>query len=368
MHILILSYDHIGNPWVGGGGAYRLHQVFSRMSSRHDITVVTGGWYGAKLQQEVEGVRYRLMGQSGSYLLSRMYYCAGAAAWAARGEHDLLVEAMSAFSPTFATGLSRKPAVADFGLNAFEAASKYQAIAPCLRARLKYDLEHCGGCIALSKSLGEQISDVKGGIPDVTVIPPGVDAVFVECEPVEEQYILFLGRIKIHHKGLDDLIDAFEAIHGQFPEIQLLIAGTGPDEGKLKDYIRRKGLTDAVTFCGWVDGRDKIDVLRKCLLVCMPSRQEGWGQVATEAAACGKPVIGYNVTGLKDSIIHKKTGLLVEPGDTDAFAEAAVKLLQDTCLRRQLGDHGRDRARHLTWDETASVYERKCEQVVQDGE
>jgi phosphatidylinositol alpha-1,6-mannosyltransferase len=77
---------------------------------------------------------------------------------------------------------------------------------------------------------------------------------------------------------------------------------------------------------------------------------EGFGIVYIEANCCGKPVIGGNVGGAKDAVIDGKTGILVDPLDTDAIAKTLVRILRNPALAARLGRQGRERAeRELDW-------------------
>ena len=76
-----------------------------------------------------------------------------------------------------------------------------------------------------------------------------------------------------------------------------------------------------------------------------------------EAAACGKPVVGFDVPGVRDSVKNGETGILVPPEDVQAYADAIVRICQDEELRRRLGEAGRERAKRFTWDETARKQE-----------
>jgi glycosyltransferase involved in cell wall biosynthesis len=84
-------------------------------------------------------------------------------------------------------------------------------------------------------------------------------------------------------------------------------------------------------------------------MLLMPSVQEGWGIPVLEAAAAGLPAIGTNTTGLRDSIVHGSTGLLVPFGDSPAIADAIIRLAQDSELRRTYGVNARRRARNFDW-------------------
>ena len=78
---------------------------------------------------------------------------------------------------------------------------------------------------------------------------------------------------------------------------------------------------------------------------CLPSYREGFGTVIIESAACGIPSIGSNISGLSDSIVNNKTGLLVNVGDISSLSAAMIKLAEDDSLRMMLGKKAMLRAR-----------------------
>jgi len=112
-----------------------------------------------------------------------------------------------------------------------------------------------------------------------------------------------------------------------------------------------------VEFVGWVEGGAKAKLLQECMAFCFPSRRESWGMAAVEAAACEKPVIGFDVPGVRDAVRNGETGILVPAEDVEAYAQAMVRVAEDAELRRRLGEAGRKWASQFTWDETARKQE-----------
>ena len=100
------------------------------------------------------------------------------------------------------------------------------------------------------------------------------------------------------------------------------------------------------------------------LFVCTPSRYEGWGIVAIEAAAAAKAVIGTDIPGLADAIRADETGLLVPSENPQALAIAMKRLLSDAFLRKRLGIAGRKWAARFTWDRTARAQEKVYLEVI----
>ncbi len=364
MKILHLCYDHLNNPWAGGGQALVVQEVCTRLAERHEMTVVTGAWPGCPAVEVVRGVRYLYARPGLNREASRISF-ALRAAWLARSRHyDLIVDDISAFAPTFAGRLARRPSVAVIQGDVWSAACKYPAVAPVALHCLRANIRRHRNFIAVSPSVEQLVRQhaTRGFL--VAVVPNGVDAELLEVTPTEDSFLLFLGRLDVGPKGLDCLVEAYAILREKRPDIGLVIAGSGPEEARLRQLIRDAGLTGTIALPGRVAGRTKIDLLRSCLAVCLPSRHEGWGIVAIEAAACCKPVVGFDIVGLQDSVKHNETGLLVPHGDISSLVEAMKRIINDDDLRHALGENGRQWAANFTWDKTAERYETFYEKVL----
>jgi glycosyltransferase involved in cell wall biosynthesis len=165
------------------------------------------------------------------------------------------------------------------------------------------------------------------GARDVRVIPSGVGIPDSVPEPEEPPHVLFVGRLAAE-KGVEELAAACEGL-------PLVVVGDGP----LRDLVR-----GAV---GFVPPRALGSYYARAAVVVCPSRREGYGVVAREAMAHGRPVVASSVGGLRDAVEDGVTGLLVPPRDPAALRGALVRLLEDAELRERLGAAARDRARRL---------------------
>ena len=84
--------------------------------------------------------------------------------------------------------------------------------------------------------------------------------------------------------------------------------------------------------------------------------KEGWGMTIIEAAACGTPAIGYDVPGLRDSIRHMETGILVPYGGIKALAKAMTMLVEDQKLWSKLAGNTLNWAKQFSWDKSAEEF------------
>ncbi|WP_374585410.1 glycosyltransferase, partial [Ideonella dechloratans] len=90
---------------------------------------------------------------------------------------------------------------------------------------------------------------------------------------------------------------------------------------------------------------DVKDVIAAADIISAPSYLEGLGVSIMEAMACGKPVVATTAGGIPESVVDGETGILFEPGDVTALAEAIIRLAGDDTLRSQMGQNGQARAK-----------------------
>ena len=161
------------------------------------------------------------------------------------------------------------------------------------------------------------------GARDVRVIPQGVRTPDSVREPDEPPHILFVGRLS-EEKGVRELAEAAEGL-------PLVVVGEGP----LRPLLPQAA--------GFLPPAEVGAFYERASIVVVPSRREGYGMVAREAMAHGRPVVATGVGGLLDAVEDGVTGLLVPPRDAAALRAALERLLGDAGLRRSLGAAARER-------------------------
>ena len=91
--------------------------------------------------------------------------------------------------------------------------------------------------------------------------------------------------------------------------------------------------------------------MQQAWALVFPSVKEGWGMTVIECGACGTPTIATNVTGLQDSVINEKTGILVsENPSPEELANAMERIIKDKNLREVLGNNAREYVKEFTWE------------------
>ncbi len=160
-------------------------------------------------------------------------------------------------------------------------------------------------------------------------------------------------------KGFADLIRAVAQLHGEFPQIELILAGQGGLQAEYQSLCRELGIAD---ICHIVPPVDEMNgFLRGLDLFVLPSHSEGLARVIMEAMHCGTAIIATRAGGLKEAITHGETGWLYDPGDVPALVECLREAAGSEAKRRELGEAAaRDAAQRFTVDrvaeEMAEVY------------
>ncbi len=357
MKICHLIYDDMGNPWLGGGGAWRARQIYRRLTARHQITLITGRYPGAKAEEEVDGLRFLRVGCSRGYARSRLGYCAAAVASLERQEWDVWVHDFSSFAPLWVPRRLRRLGI--LLLHHFvgpHALVKHPLVGPASWAAEELTVRAYGRIVAVSPSVRRRVLAVAGSrARQVDCIYNGVDERLFELPAAEDYYLLYFGRTDVHTKGLDLLLRAFDRIALDYPRLRLKLAGRGGARQveHLQRLVRASTAAARIEVLGGVDAERKGELLRRSLFVCAPSRYEGWGIAAVEASAAGKAVLGSRIDGLRDAVRDGETGVLVDPGSVDHLEKGMRRLLNDPPLRRSLGEQGRIWARRFDWDRVA---------------
>jgi glycosyltransferase involved in cell wall biosynthesis len=204
--------------------------------------------------------------------------------------------------------------------------------------------------IAVSPSTRDDL--LARGVPsaNVAVIPNGLDPeMYAPVDEWPRPLVLSLGRVE-RYKRIDIAIDAMPRILDAVPDARLVIVGRGDAIPALERQIARLGLGAHVELAGFVDEQKKVELYRSARVFVNPSEKEGWGLTVVEANACGTPVVASDSPGLRDSVRHDETGLLVPHGDVVAFADAVIRVLRDDDTWRRLRVGALAWAEQFRWD------------------
>ncbi|MEM2915100.1 MAG: glycosyltransferase family 4 protein [Candidatus Bathyarchaeia archaeon] len=194
----------------------------------------------------------------------------------------------------------------------------------------------------------------------VRVVPNGVDhevfkpieglGVFRKSLGIEGKHcILFVGNL-IPRKGVHFLVEAAKHVLRNEKNVVFLVVGDGPLRNFLISYSTRLGVRGNFVFLGKVHD-SVLPLVYNCAdIFVLPSLQEGQGMALLEAQASAKPVIAFDVGGVRECVKHGETGLLIKPYSFE-LGEAILKLLGDEALRVRMGVSGRRFVcENFSWD------------------
>ncbi len=166
--------------------------------------------------------------------------------------------------------------------------------------------------------------------------------------------INFTGRI-VERKGLYLLLNAAALNEKLFSSGLIVVAGTGPDEGRIKELAKRLGIKEKIRFIGHSNMPERY--LQASDIFVLPSYHEGMPNSLLEAMACGLPVIASRIGGVVDIVEDGKSGILFDPGDVSGLASAMSRVLEDGELRQSLGKEARKRVvENFSIDRIADEY------------
>jgi glycosyltransferase involved in cell wall biosynthesis len=190
-----------------------------------------------------------------------------------------------------------------------------------------------------------------------------------ELYKITGDYILAVGSIQ-PRKNLTRLISAYSALrrarpHANLPQLALVGKRAWLYDETLR-AIEESGIKDLTVLTGYVAESDLPALYTGALCFVYPSYFEGFGLPPLEAMQCGAPVIAGNKTSLPEVV--GDAGLLVDPFDEDALAQALARLIDDSDLRACLRLKGLERARNFSWRETARLTIKAYEQAVRGND
>ena len=167
------------------------------------------------------------------------------------------------------------------------------------------------------------------------------DLVAPKIQSSKQNRIISVARL-YPQKNQKMMIEAFARIANEFPDWQLVIFGEGPLRSSLELLVKSLQLDGRVLLPGRTE--HVIEELRKSKIFCLSSDYEGMSNSMIEAICVGLPIVSTKVSGTKELVEEKGTGLLVDLNDVDSMAIALKKLIGDDTLREEMSNNGKNAA------------------------
>lgn len=360
MNLVAVNWRDFRDP-DGGGAEIHLHEILRRMVDRgHRVTWFSCKFPGAAEHDSYDGID---VVRKGTWYNANFVIPRAVKAFLRGEKADLVIEDINKipFYMPWYVDVPVMPVIPHlFGKTVFrETNPVFASYVYAWEQLIPRVFRDCRFSV-ISPSTRDDL--VSRGVPEknVDVVLCGLDhdrfRVVGGLSRFDNPTIVHFGRVR-KYKAIDVVIEAFALIRQKLPDARLVIIGDGPELPALESLAGRMGLGDAVEFTGRLETEKMVELLNRSHLFMNASPKEGWGLTVLEANACGVPVVGSNRPGLKDSILHEKTGFLVEYGDARAFAARGLELLTDHTLWTRMSLAGLEWARSLTWDRTANEME-----------
>ncbi len=362
--IVILSRRGITHPLSGGAGRY-IHEIFRRLTHIHSVTVLADGGPNREPVEVIDGITYRHFPRAFLRATQPIRYITEFASKA-----DVLIDNADVAIPWLSPLFAKAPRITVI----------HQLVKEIFYRQLPRPLSDLGflvepflyrlysqsNIVAASNSTAQDL--ISFGIPrdKISVVTPG--CAIVAQAPVRlslrsPHSIGCVSRL-VRYKGVEIGLRAFARVVDRLPDAHLLVAGVGPCHVELQNLTDKLKLSKNVTFLGRISELSKFKLYGETRISIAPSQREGFGISVIEANSVGTPVVGWNVPGLRDSIVDGTTGLLAPFPNEEMFADHVMTLLTDDHEWNRLSENASKWAREHSWDKSAGRFEELVERTL----
>jgi glycosyltransferase involved in cell wall biosynthesis len=244
----------------------------------------------------------------------------------------------------------------------FDGEGSRSARVQMMRAARNWSLRRARAVTVPSRYLCRVVERWLGGQPQPTVIynrARSKDGPTPPWSGRRDLHLVFIGRL-VEHKRVDVILEAVARVEATVLEI----IGDGPDRRRLRRRAQELSLGARVRFMGSLNHEAVLERLAAADLLVLASEYEGLPHVAVEALACGTPIASVDVGGVREVIVDRSTGLIVESRTPSAFAAVFRQLQDDTVLRRRLAASTRALAAEWRFERTSDEVESLLRKVL----
>lgn len=222
-------------------------------------------------------------------------------------------------------------------------------------------LKQASALVALSSATRDFFVAQTQAASRALVVLGGVDveaAVAAQPADMGDPYVFCAASLNLRFKAVDVVIEAFAQLAADYPDLNLVLAGDGPDRVFLQERARKLSAADKIKFLGVVPRERLWSLYKGAQVFAMPSHQpEGLGLVFLEAMACGTPAIGSRSGGTPEIIDHGRTGFLLDQNDAVELSDRIRSILIDPLRRAAMSQAAAAKvAQSHSWNAVADRY------------
>lgn len=365
MNIFILNWKDLKHPQVGGAEII-VYELAKRLVLKgHEVTWFCRSFKGCLPEEMFEGIKVVRRGNLISmYIHAPLYY------WQTKIKPDVVIDMSNTIywqTPLWAWKSKKVAYLNQLAQDVFyyEYPILISRFGRFLE-RLQYLIYFNTNFICYAQSTKSDLISMGVVSKKINVFSLGIDHKrYVPGIKSKTPLFICVNRL-VKMKRTDMAIEAMSLLHKTHPEAKLVIIGTGYDRPRLEKLRDDLNLQTVVTFSDenvWFFGKNlkdkKIQLMQKAWALVFPSVKEGWGMTVTESAACRTPSIVTDVTGLRDSVVKDKTGLIVSSNPTlDELSKSMERIITDSELRNRLSKNAVQFSRNFNWEKSCQQFEK----------
>ncbi len=363
MKILIFNWRDIKNPKKGGAEII-LYELCKRLiSQNHSVSWFSYRFKNSLANENFEGIKIIRQGnQLSVFLKAFMYYRS------LIEKPDIVLDCVNTIcwqTPLYVESSRRR-------LYANQSARKiffYEYLFPFsllgfIFEPLQYFSYKNTKTFCYSNSIKQDLISFGISKSKIDVFPLGID--HRRYKPEKKSSVptfIFVARFVKNKRG-DICILSMKIVTEKHPTAKLYMIGYGAEEQAFKKIIKIHALENNVIICNkdnvflQSNKKDmKVRFMQSAWALLLPSVKEGWGMVVTEAGACGTPSIVSNVTGLQDSVIHDKTGIILSSNpNPEEMSSAMMQIIEKRKLRDQLSAEAKKFSSQFSWEKSYKTF------------
>ncbi len=362
--VLIFNWRDIKHKWAGGAEVYIHWLAKCMVKDGYEVTIFCSWDKESKRNEFLDGITIlRRGGFYTVYIFAFLYYI-----FKFRGRFDLIIDSQNGI-PFFTPLFVKVPKVLLI-YHVHQEVFRSHLILPLaliavfLESKLMPLVYRGVNVVTISESSKKDILE-KGFVSEdqISIVTPGVSPeFFVDSVKTPYPSFVYLGRLR-PWKNVDIAIEAFFNILKKYKDTKLFIAGFGESLEFLRLKVKALNLEDSVIFKGKVSEKEKVLLFSQSWASIQPSSFEGWGITVIESNATGTPVIASDVSGLRNSVIDGKTGILFPVKNVEKLTQAMEKIIVDENFRNYLSNEAKIWAKNFAWEYSAKLFENILEKV-----
>jgi glycosyltransferase involved in cell wall biosynthesis len=366
-------------PNVDGGAVARRNLAIRLKKKGHDVAVVAPGLYHKNYQEEIDGIKVFRVAARTLPLYFDYKFCAFPLFEVKRVIRKFQPDVIDMNSPyqigMCALAWGKKEGIPVIGTvhvqpeNMLMSVDKAKFLMGILEKLawfyIKSIFNRCDYVTSPTQTAIDMLKDngitaparpISSGI-DLNIFKPENDGTHLRerFKIPNKPVILYTGRIS-GEKRLDVLVSAMPDVLGTI-DAHLVICGSGREKENVEALVGKLGISENVTFTGFLSHDEFPDIYSLADVFAMPSESELQSIVTLEALASGLPVIAANKDALPELVVNPQNGFLFEPGDEKALCEHITTILTDDVLKNRMGAYSLKLVQKHSIENTISQFE-----------